>query len=63
MHTAIHYPVPIHRQEAYGWLGYGPGSFPHTERACDRVISMPLYPEMTLEQADYAATTLAAVGG
>ena len=61
VHTAIHYPVPIHRQDAYGWLGYGPGSFPHTERACDRVISMPLYPEMTLEQAEYAAATLAAV--
>jgi dTDP-4-amino-4,6-dideoxygalactose transaminase len=60
VHTAIHYPVPIHRQEAYAWLGYGPGSFPHTERACERVISMPLYPEMTLEQAEYAATTLAA---
>lgn len=61
VHTAIHYPVPIHRQEAYGWLGHGPGSFPHTERACDRVFSMPLFPEMTVEQADYAAATLAAV--
>ena len=61
VHTAIHYPVPIHRQDAYASLGHGSGSFPHTERACGRVISMPLYPEMTLEQADYAATTLAAV--
>ena len=61
VHTAIHYPVPIHRQEAYGWLGHGAGSFPHTERACHRVLSMPLFPEMTLEQADYAATTLAEV--
>ncbi len=61
VHTAIHYPVPIHRQEPYGWLGHGAGSFPHTERACDRVLSMPLFPEMTLEQAEYAATTLAAV--
>jgi dTDP-4-amino-4,6-dideoxygalactose transaminase len=61
VHTAIHYPVPIHLQDAYGWLGHRAGSFPHTERACDRVISMPLYPEMTLEQAEYAAETLAAV--
>jgi dTDP-4-amino-4,6-dideoxygalactose transaminase len=59
--TAIHYPVPIHRQDAYGWLGHGAGSFPHTERACDRVLSMPLFPEMTLEQADYAVATLARV--
>ena len=63
VHTAIHYPVPVHRQQAYGWLGQGPGSFPHTERACDRVISMPLFPEMTLAQVDYAAETLAAVTG
>ena len=61
VHTAIHYPVPLHRQEACESLGYGPGSFPQTERACDRVLSMPLYPELTLEQAEYAATTLARV--
>ena len=53
--------MPIHRQKAYEWLGHGPGSFPHTERACDRVFSMPLFPEMTLEQAEYAAVTLGAV--
>jgi dTDP-4-amino-4,6-dideoxygalactose transaminase len=34
---------------------------PHTEHACERVLSMPLFPEMTLEQAEYAADTLAAV--
>jgi len=61
VHTAIHYPVPVHLQKAYEWLGHGPGSFPHTERACARVFSMPLFPEMTLEQAEYAAATLAAV--
>jgi dTDP-4-amino-4,6-dideoxygalactose transaminase len=61
VHTAIHYPVPVHLQKAYGWLGHEPGSLPHTERACDRTISMPLFPEMTLEQVTYAADTLAAV--
>ncbi len=61
VHTAIHYPVPVHLQKAYERLGHRPGSFPNTERACDRVFSMPLFPEMTLEQADYAATTLAEV--
>jgi len=61
VHTAIHYPVPVHRQKAYESLGYGPGSLPHTERAAERVLSMPLFPEMTLAQAEYAATTLAKV--
>jgi len=61
VHTAIHYPVPIHLQEAFEGLGQGVGSLPHTERACDRVLSMPLYPEMTLDQARYAASTLRTV--
>lgn len=56
--TAIHYPVPVHLQKAYAGLGHRPGGFPHTERACSRVFSMPLFPEMTSEQAEYAAKTL-----
>jgi dTDP-4-amino-4,6-dideoxygalactose transaminase len=63
VHTAIHYPVPLHLQGAYSWLGLGPGSLPYTERACDRVLSMPLFPEMTLEQVDCAAEALTAVTG
>lgn len=59
--TAIHYPVPVHLQKAYQSLGHARGSFPHTERACDRVFSMPLFPEMTDRQAEYAAQTLVEV--
>jgi dTDP-4-amino-4,6-dideoxygalactose transaminase len=61
--TAIHYPVPVHLQEAYESLGHVRGSFPHTERAADRVISMPIFPEMTDEQVDYTASALVAVTG
>jgi len=61
--SAIHYPVPVHLQKAYAPLGHQRGSLPHTERACDRVFSMPLFPEMTLEQAEYVAHTLAAIVG
>jgi dTDP-4-amino-4,6-dideoxygalactose transaminase len=56
--TAIHYPKPIHLQEAFAHLGYGPRSLLNTERACERVISMPLFPEMTEEQVRYAASSL-----
>lgn len=59
--TAIHYPIPVHLQEAFADLGYGPNSLPHTERACERVMSMPLFPEMTEEQVRYAATCLSEV--
>jgi dTDP-4-amino-4,6-dideoxygalactose transaminase len=59
--TAIHYPIPIHLQRAYAALGLGPGSFPHTERACERVLSLPMYPELTDEQARRAAAALVEV--
>lgn len=48
--SGFHYPVPIHLQEAYRAMGFGPGSFPVTESAAKRVISLPMYPE--LDQAD-----------
>jgi len=61
--SAIHYPVPIHLQRAYASLGYEHGSLPHTERACARVLSMPLFPEMTDEQVEHAASTLCDIVG
>ena len=59
--TAVHYPIPIHLQEAFAFLGQGRGSLPHTERACERVLSMPLFPEMTEEQVRDAASALSEV--
>jgi dTDP-4-amino-4,6-dideoxygalactose transaminase len=59
--TAVHYPLPVHLQEAFADLGYEHGSLPHTERACEGCISMPLFPEMTEDQVRYAAKTLAEV--
>jgi dTDP-4-amino-4,6-dideoxygalactose transaminase len=56
--TAIHYPKPVHLQKAYAWLGHGPGSFPNAELACERALSLPLFPEMTDEQARYVAQAL-----
>lgn len=63
VHTAIHYPRPLHLQKPYIALGYGPGSLPHTERACERVLTMPLFPEMRSEQIEYAAATLGTIAG
>jgi dTDP-4-amino-4,6-dideoxygalactose transaminase len=63
VHTAIHYPVPVHLQKAYESLGHTRGSFPHTERAADGVMSMPLFPEMTNEQVECAARTLTEIVG
>jgi dTDP-4-amino-4,6-dideoxygalactose transaminase len=59
--AGIHYPIPIHRQPAYADLGYGPGSFPVVERAAHRILSLPLYPEMSEEQVDFVAATLRSI--
>jgi dTDP-4-amino-4,6-dideoxygalactose transaminase len=50
--TARHYPEPLHRSPAYEWLGYGPGSFPVTEAAAAEVLSLPIFPGMTIDQLD-----------
>jgi dTDP-4-amino-4,6-dideoxygalactose transaminase len=58
--TAIHYPTPIHLQKAFAHLGQGPGSCPVTERSVAEMISLPMFPDMTIEQCDYVADVLLA---
>jgi len=53
--TGLHYPIPLHLQEAYASLGYRAGDFPVTERVTQHILSLPMYPEMSLEMADYVA--------
>jgi dTDP-4-amino-4,6-dideoxygalactose transaminase len=54
----IHYPVPVHLQEAYRQLELGPGSFPVSEQAAQALLSLPMYPELTQAQVEYVAATL-----
>src|SRR5271156_918455 len=61
--TVVHSPKPIHLQPAYCTLGYPAGTFPHAERACERVLSLPIFPSMTPEQIDYVATAVLQVVG
>jgi dTDP-4-amino-4,6-dideoxygalactose transaminase len=48
--TGIHYPIPIHLQPAYASLGHSPGDFPEAERQANRILSLPMFPELTDEQ-------------
>ena len=53
--TGIHYPIPVHLLPAYEDLGYMRGDFPHSEQAADEVLSLPMYPELTEQQAGVVA--------
>lgn len=61
--TAIHYPRPLHLQKALASLGYKVGDFPHSERACQRALALPLFPELTAEQIDYVCDSVCEIVG
>lgn len=48
----IHYPIPAHLQQAYSFLGYKPGTLPTTEHVVKRILSLPMFPELTDDQVD-----------
>jgi dTDP-4-amino-4,6-dideoxygalactose transaminase len=47
--SGLHYPIPLHLQEAYRFLGYKEGDFPVTERVRNRILSLPMYPGIRSE--------------
>ena len=53
--TGIHYAKPVHLQPCFASLGYKEGDFPVAEKACKEILSLPLYPEMPLEDVAYVA--------
>jgi len=56
--TLIHYPVPLHLQEAYADLGLGPGAYSVSEQLADEVLSLPIFPELTDEEARHVADSV-----
>jgi dTDP-4-amino-4,6-dideoxygalactose transaminase len=56
--TGIHYPVPIHLQSAAKGLGYRAGSFPVAERQAQRILSLPVYPELEERQLDHVVNSI-----
>ena len=56
--TGVHYPIPIHLQPAYGFLNYKPGDLPATEQLSERVLSLPMFPELSPEQQRQVAAEI-----
>jgi dTDP-4-amino-4,6-dideoxygalactose transaminase len=56
--SGLHYPLPLHLQKAYDHLGYNKGDFPVTENIADRLLSLPMFPELTREQIEYVVESI-----
>lgn len=56
--TGIHYPTPLHLQEAYKGFNHQKGDFPHAEKAAEEILSLPLFPELTSQEITDIASIL-----
>lgn len=61
--TAIYYPLPLHLQECFRFLGLGEGDLPESEKAAEESLAIPVYPELPRDQQDYVISAIREFAG
>ena len=63
MQAGVHYPLPVHLQPVWRRRGYAPGDFPASERLAERVLSLPIFPQLGSAELDHVVAALRAAIG
>ncbi len=61
--TEIYYPLSLHEQRCFAYLGHEPGDFPNAHEAAAEVLALPIYPELSAEQREYVVHNISSFFG